>query len=230
MEDTRTLYDDWVKPYSRHICITAVALVAIVAVVIGVSSARAAKVARGFAALQAAEDAQAFIDVADEFSGTAPGVQASLEAARRLYEEGKYDQAATRFALVLQTYADLPVAEAARFGEAYSLEAQKEYQGAQKRFADLVESVADTAKIVDACLGVARCARAQGKFAEAGKWIQRASERQAEGVLAYRIEEARKALEAAQVTRPEPAPAAGDNVSTPETATPAAGSAEKANQ
>ncbi len=201
---------DWfnrtVKPHWRQFLAGMLVVMIGIAVAVGVAGARNAKLARGFAALTEAEDTRARLDVADEFAGTLPGTQAAIQAARKLYEEGKFSQAETRFGLVLQSAPDSSLAVAARFGEAYSLEAQQKFQAAEKRFASLVDDLSDPVAAVDACLGAARCARLQKKFTEAEKWIGKAAENASGPATKSRVRDAKKALQLARVPRPQPPP------------------------
>ena len=165
----------WVVPYWRHALIGLCLILVVLAAVQTARSRRRAQNAEAFLALKEAEDIDELKGVAEDFPQHVAGVQANINVARKLFEEGKYDQAATRFALAAEAAGAADLQQAARLGEAYALEAQGKHQVAEKRFAALADDLVEAAAAVDATIAAGRCAAAQKKFAEAEKWYTKAA-------------------------------------------------------
>jgi tetratricopeptide (TPR) repeat protein len=177
----RALVGAWnsAKPHLNTGALILLAVLVVIAVVFGVNARRRATVARGYAAVASAESTDELLDVAKEFAGTGAGAQASMSLARRLFEEGKYAQAATRFSLFCQEYPEHAEARAARIGEAYALEGDGKLVQAEKRFRDIAaeaEAALQTGVRVDALCGAGRCAKTAGKLAAAEELYRQALE------------------------------------------------------
>jgi tetratricopeptide (TPR) repeat protein len=165
-------YRAWILPYWRHALVLLCLVLLAVVVVQTIAGRKKAREAQAFLALSEAEDIDALKGVAEDYPSQVAGVQAEIDVARKLYEEGKYDQAATRFAMIAKKDVEPAFSRAARLGEAYALEADGEFQSAEKRFAGLAEELEQNSAIVDAYMAAGRCAAAQQKFAEAEKWYK----------------------------------------------------------
>lgn len=219
------LYHKWIIPFGWRIAL--LILVALVGVAVGKSlmSRRTERLGAGFAALSKAEDADALLAVARDHDGSPAAARAQLEAARRLFDEGKFDQAATKFSLARKAAQSSPLAVAAGLGEAYAVEASGKPEVAEKTFVEIAGNAGSDALALDAWLGAGRCAKAQGKLAEAEKHYSRAKEVAGDSPFSRRrVDEARNALSSARhATRAaDPAkPAEGAATSAPAAAAPA---------
>jgi len=211
------LFEKWLLPYGRQIAVAVLLVLVAVAAVRMVSARRAERLGAGFAALSKAEDTEALQAVARDHDGSPAAARARLLAARRLYDEGKYDQAATAFSLAHKAAQDPALTVAASLGEAYALEASGKPEAAEKAFADIAAKAGSQAMAIDAWLGAERCAKAQGKLAEAEKYLERATASVGDNQVAqWRINEVRQALLASRHATRASEPAA------PAAATPAA--------
>gem|GEM_PF-3902764 len=171
---TLQFYRRCVQPHRIAILLAAIAVIIALVVVLSMQARGRARQAAGFAALQKAESVESLTDIAREYKGNQPGMHAALEAARRLYETGKYEQAADRFAVFRSDFPDSDLIDAARLGEAYALEAAGKQPQAEDRFSTFAaETLQDNLRL-DAYLGAARNAMAQDKLAEAKNWIEKA--------------------------------------------------------
>lgn len=204
------LYDRWILPYSWRLGLVFVGVLLAVAAVRALAAHRADRSGAGFAAISKAKDTDALLAVARDYDGTPVAARAQLEAARRLFEEGKYDQAAAKFALARKNGAALEgVRTAAALGEAYALEADGKPETAEKLYTELAGRPDSKALALDAWLGAARCAKAQGKLAEAEKYCERARDAAGDSpFLRRRVDEVRAAVSAARYARAPAADAA----------------------
>jgi tetratricopeptide (TPR) repeat protein len=135
---------------------------------------RHAQLSRGFAELKKAENIETLDAIARDRAGTRVGELASLKTARRLYDEGKYEQAAARFAQFCEQYPGSTAVPSARLGEAYALETAGKHREASQRFMAIAGAGGDSAPVRDAMCGAARCAVVQGLLAEAEAWYTKA--------------------------------------------------------
>lgn len=218
------LFETWILPYGRQIAAAVLLVLVAIAVVRVVSARREERLGAGFAALSKAEDTEALQAVARDHDGSPAAARARLQAARRLYDEGKYDQAATAFSLAHKAAADPALAVAAGLGEAYAVEASGQPEAAEKTFADMAAKTDSKAMAIDAWLGAGRCAKAQGKLAEAEKYLERATAAVGDNQVAqWRVNEVRQALQASRhATRPSTAAAPAAEAAEKPAATPAA--------
>ena len=218
------LYHKWIIPFGWRIAI--VILIALLGVALGrtLMARRAERLGAGFAALSKAEDTDALLAVAREHDGSPAATRAQLEAARRVFDDAKYDQAATKFSLARKAAQDSTFAVAASLGEAYAVEASGKPDVAEKSFAAIASNAGLEALTLDAWLGAGRCAKAQGKLAEAEKYYARAKEAAGESPFARRrVTEAQNALASARYATRAAEPAKPADAAAPDApAAPAA--------
>ena len=225
-------YKTWILPYAKILLV--IVVVAMVAAIVVQSSRtkRAEKQGQAFAALAKAENVDALISVVGNFPDTPAATRAQLDAGRKLYDQGKYEQALAKFSLARKS-AGTELAVACDLGEAYALEASGKHDVAEKRFSDLAAKIPGDALVADCWLGAGRNAKAQGKLAEAEKFYQRAEDKLGDDPYAQRrVDVAMDALHAARyATRRKPpkaetgdgAAAAKDATTPPEKAAVPAG-------
>ena len=166
-----------IRPYLTIGAALFLAIVLVFIVVFAAAAARRARIARAFAVLAEADTIDGLRTLARDYDGTSAGAAAAMQLAQRLYGEGRFAEAATRFSLFCQSYPEHELFDAARLGEAYALEADGKLLQAEKRFRNLGEEMSETMRFalsMDAFAGAARCAQLQGKLAEAETWYQRA--------------------------------------------------------
>jgi tetratricopeptide (TPR) repeat protein len=221
------LYARWILPYSWRVALLILGVLVCVALVKTMAGRRGESDGAAFAALSKAESTDALLAVARDHDGTAVAARAQLEAARRLYDEGKYDQAMTKFALARKAAGSgagaAAVAVAASLGEAYATEASGKPEAAEKSFADTAGTVPSEALALDAWLGAGRCAKAQGKLAEAEKYYGKAKQAAGDSPFARRrVDEASAALSSARYAQRPEEPAKAADPAAPPAAAPAA--------
>jgi tetratricopeptide (TPR) repeat protein len=174
-EKIEYFFQTFVVPFRYHFLLTVIAVLLVVSGVRIYFSRQKAVEEKAFLSLSEAKDLDEFKGVAEDYPDRIAGFQAEIEAARKAFADGKYDQAAAGFARVAgRDNAPSFLRAAARLGEAYALEGQGKFQEAEKRFAALAESLDDSAGMIDAYLAAGRCAAAQKRFAEAEKWYKQA--------------------------------------------------------
>ena len=180
-------------------------ILVVVVTVTGVRASSRARIAHGFEELAKADTVEKLEALTEEYEGSPAGARASFMLAKRLYEDGRFAQAATRFSLLLQEYAESSLREEARLGEAYALEAAGKLIQAEKEFEKLAGKAVDSALRTDAMLGAGRCARSQGKLAEAEGWYQRVLESTDDEQLKDRVSTTIGELSVARL-EPDPGP------------------------
>lgn len=195
-------------------------LFVIVASLVGVATRmtlvwRQQRTAKAFASLAEAGTAAEFEAVATRYKGTIAGEQAALKHARALLEEGRYDEAAARFAAFSRTNPGSRLAAAARLGEAYTLEAQGLNEQAEQAFSRLAMQATAPDVVQDAFIGAGRCAMAGNRLADAEKWLQRAIDAGADGERRTRAMAALRTVRLAR-QRAEMPPAPGTAPGAPE--------------
>lgn len=210
----------WVRPrlfvLSWTLCGLAVAVIVAAAMV----TSRNARLARGFADLAKAETTDELVRLAKENAGTLCGEQAVFALAQKYLSAGECAQAATRFSLFCTEYPQSGSVLRARLGEAYALEGDKKAPQAEKAFLAVATEATtrgEMATAAEASLGAGRCAKVQGKLAEARKWYQQAVSSGAKDRSAAAAMEAMKALDVAEK--------AGAKAAAPVPATPPAADA-----
>jgi hypothetical protein len=217
-------YARWILPYSWRVALLILGVLACVALAKTMAGRQGEHDGAAFAALSKAETTDALLAVARDHDGTAVAARAQLEAARRLYDEGKYDQASTKFSLARKAAGNGAVALAASLGEAYAMEASGKPEVAEKSFADTAGTVTSDALALDAWLGAGRCAKAQGKLAEAEKYYGKAKQAAGDSPFARRrVDEATAALASARYAKRAEEPAKpAEAAAAPAAAAPAA--------
>ncbi|MEI8080102.1 MAG: hypothetical protein WCH61_10800, partial [bacterium] len=153
-----------------------VALVIVTTVLATLHNRSQAREADAYAALDAATTSEAFAKVAADYAGTPAGSEALLSWGRRLFEAGKYADAALRYNEFIRQHPGSKRLFQARIGEAYALEAAGQKAKAEKAFAAMGSTVDPQSPdlAVEALLGAARNAQAQSKMAEAEQWLKQA--------------------------------------------------------
>lgn len=204
MEAITALYGKWILPYSWRVALVILGVLLAVAAVKVLGARQADRSGAGFAALSRAEDTDALLAVARDYDGTPVAARAQLEAARRLFDEGKYEQAGAKFSLAAKAaQGNEALRLAATLGEAYATEANGKPELAEKTFADTATGAKSKAIALDAWLGASRCAKAQGKLAEAEKYCTRAGEAATDNPIGRRrVDEAKAAVSAARFAKP----------------------------
>lgn len=229
LEQLETFYKKWILPYSKGIAAAVIVVLGVVLAVKGMEARRVEREGKAFAAMSEAEDPDAYMTVASEHPDTVAAPRAYMQAGRALFDDGKYDQAATKFSLARKAAGATELATVAALGEAYALEAAGKTDVAQSRFSDVAESATSDAIAVDAWLGAGRCAKLQGKLAEAEKLYNRAKDLVGEDRFAeQRIDTALSALKTARYAqRPAETPPAEADETAPRTSPEDGGAAEK---
>ena len=162
----------------------ALGLLVLVLILVAVWQAqRADRLASGYAAIKAAGTAEKLGAVAKEYSGSVIAAQATFAQAKRLFDDGKFDQAASRFSVFCRDFPRDPLVIQASLGEAYALEAGGKAPIAEKKFAEIAKSVKDLDLMADAYLAAGRCAESQGKAKEAEAWYKSAVSSGVSGAL-----------------------------------------------
>lgn len=213
------LYARWILPYSWRVALLILGILACVAGVKVLAGRQGDRDGAAFAALSKAESTDALLAVARDHDGTAVAARAQFEAARRLYDEGKYDQAVTKFALARKAAGSGAVAVSATLGEAYAMEASGKPELAEKSFAATAATVTSDALALDAWLGAGRCAKAQGKLTQAKDYYDKAKLTAGDSPFARRrVEEASAALASARYAKRAEEPAKVTETPAPEAA------------
>lgn len=168
------IYRRFLKPYRVPILGTLLVVMIALAVAAGSRARKRARQAAGFGALRQAESAEALAETAREYEGSRAGERATLAAAQRLYQSGRYTRAGDAYSMFLQDYPQSELADAALMGEAYALAAAGKDAQAEERFATIAAETLNDNLRLDAYLGAGRSALAQDKLAEAENWIEKA--------------------------------------------------------
>lgn len=114
-----------------------------------------------------APQAAAFLEVANEFSGTDAAERARFLAASTLFQEGKYAEAEGSFQEFIQAHPNSPWAAAAAFGQAASLEALNKTNEAMAAYQQIATAYGNSAVVDDAKLAIARIYETRGEPQEA---------------------------------------------------------------
>ncbi|MFO7820896.1 MAG: hypothetical protein R6V56_02385 [Lentisphaeria bacterium] len=143
--------------------LVAAVLVIIIAAIAGKqwSDYKAEKLATAFAEVRTAETVSQLRQLASEYKDTKPGELAAFSAARQLYEEEQYLQAAEAFAKFNEQYKQSELAVDALLGWAYALENNQQYSDSQKIYLDVVRTEKASAEAkAEAYCGAGRTALA----------------------------------------------------------------------
>lgn len=122
------------------------------------------ELAGAFAEVRAAKTISALQKLADKYGTQAPGELAAFQAARRLYEDAQYVEAANAFEQFVESFTNSELTIDAYFGRAYSLENDKLLADAHTIYLNINEMPAATAEDkAEAFCGAARTAYALDK-------------------------------------------------------------------
>jgi len=176
-QDTTTLFFlklwPWVETNkNRLIAGAAIAVLAIFTIWFVACQRDAKAAAAGEALTQVAmaaggSSADAYLKVANNYSGTGAGQRALLQAAATFFAAGKFTDAQAQFQKYLDEHPDGEFAGQAQLGVASSLDAQGKMDLAVGAYQKVVSNVSDTATVSAAKFGQARIEEAQGKVNEA---------------------------------------------------------------
>jgi predicted negative regulator of RcsB-dependent stress response len=114
-----------------------------------------------------ANPADAFLQVADKYAGTAAAGRARLQGAAALFSSGRYADAQVQFQKFLDENSSAPLAATAALGVAASLEAQNKLDLAATAYQKVTASYADSTASLTAKFALGRIAELQGRFTEA---------------------------------------------------------------
>lgn len=114
--------------------------------------------------LSQAVQPEAFLKIADDYSGTAAGQRALLQGATALFTAGKYADAQAQFQKYLDQHPDGELAGRAMLGVAISLDAQGKSDAAASAYQRVVNNSSDPVMVSSAKLGLAKILEAQGKY------------------------------------------------------------------
>ena len=129
---------------------------------------------RALAQVEQADTLAELKDLAAEFVGTELGEKASFRLARKLFDDGQHDAAATSFADFCSRYPASRFAADARLGKAYALEAGATLEAAQQAFDEAAQAATDPALAAQAYLGAGRCAQERGELGAAKTFYENA--------------------------------------------------------
>ena len=216
-QDTTTLFFlklwPWVETNKNRLIAGAVIAVLVIFTIWFVACQREAKaVVAGEALTQTAmaasgPTADAYLKVAEQYSGTIAGQRAQLQAASAFFAAGKFTDAQAQFQKYLDAHPDGEFAGQAQLGVASSLDAQGKADLAVGAYQKVVSNVSDAAVVSAAKFGQARIEETQGRINDALVLYQDVARAEPSSSLgseaAMRLMELRSKLPAAA-----PAPAA----------------------
>jgi len=157
----------------------------------------------------ASQLAGAFGQVATQYSGTAAGGRAQLQAAATLFGAGKYPEALAQFQKYISANPAGNLLVAARLGVAASLEAQGKLDDAAADYRQVAGQSSDAAAQLAAKFSLGRIAELKGKPADAVNFYQEVSRSSLGGSLvseaAMRMTEIKTRLATAPAAAPKPA-------------------------
>jgi tetratricopeptide (TPR) repeat protein len=116
--------------------------------------------------------AGAYMNVANEYTGTPAGARALLMAGAALFDTGKFKEAETQFQRFLGDYSENPLASQAQLGVAASLEAEGKTAEAAARYKEFRERRSQDSGFAQATSALARLYEVQGKPDQALKLYQ----------------------------------------------------------
>ncbi len=176
-QDTTTLFLlklwPWVETNkNRLIAGAAIAVLAIFTIWFVACQREAKAVAAGEALTQTAivasgPTADAYLKVAENYSGTVAGQRALLQAAATFFAASKFTDAQAQFQKYLDAHPDGEFAGQAQLGVASSLDAQGKTDLAVGAYQRVVSNVSDAAIVSAAKFGLARIDEAQGRVNDA---------------------------------------------------------------
>jgi predicted negative regulator of RcsB-dependent stress response len=116
--------------------------------------------------------ADAFLQLAQKYSGTIAAERAQLQSAAVLFGAGRYADAQAVFQQFVGTHSGSSLAAAAQLGVAASLESQNKLDDALTNYRAVLTSYPDSADVLPAKFSLARVLEAQGKLKDASDYYQ----------------------------------------------------------
>jgi TolA-binding protein len=169
-------FQQQIKPHIKAVGGVIVVGLAVAILVNLMLTQRRTNAAQAWADVRGSVSKEALIEAEKTHRGSEIGALASLKLARQAYNEGKYDEAAARFATFIKDYPRHSLLDNARLGQAYALEANGETLKAEESFSQLAQQTASSLLSAEAYVGAGRCATSQSKTAEAKKWYEKATQ------------------------------------------------------
>jgi len=168
----------WLEANKQRLIVVAVAVAAAVGIYYFIAEQHAQKeVEAGQALTQllvnppanagAVPMANAFVQLAAKYAGTAAADRASLQAATTLYAAGSYDQAQAQYEKLAAGRSTGALAAIANLGLAASLEAQGKLDNAAQIYRKVMTDFAESSVAIPAKFSLARVLAAQGKLNDA---------------------------------------------------------------
>ena len=128
--------------------------------------------------------ADAFVQLAQKYSGTIAAERAQLQAAAVLFDAGRYAEAQAQFQQFLSASHGSSLAAAAQLGVAASLEAQNKLADAATAYRMVTTSYPNSAEALPAKFSLGSVLEAQGKTTEAMSYYQEVARAPLAGSLA----------------------------------------------
>ncbi len=118
------------------------------------------------------QNADTFLKIAADYSGTSAGQRALLQGATLLFVAGKYADAQVQFQKFLDTYPDNSFAAQANLGVAASLDAQGKTDLAANAYQRVANQYSDGSVVIAAKFGLAQIYERQGKISDAQRFYE----------------------------------------------------------
>jgi predicted negative regulator of RcsB-dependent stress response len=176
-QDTTTLFFlklwPWIETNkNRLIAGAAIAVLAIFTIWFVACQREAKAIAAGEALTQTAlaaggPSADAYLKLAEQYSGTVAGQRARLQGASALFDAGKFTDAQAQFQKYLDAHPDGEFSGQAQLGVAASLDAQGKTDLAVGAYQRVINSASDTPTVTVAKFGLARIEESQGRLNDA---------------------------------------------------------------
>jgi predicted negative regulator of RcsB-dependent stress response len=219
-QDTTTLFLlklwPWVETNkNRLIAGAAIAVLAIFVIWFVVCQRESKEIAAGQELTQAAlsgggQSADAYLAIAEKYSGTIAGERAQLRGAAAFFDAGRYADAQAQFQKFLDAHPDSEFSGQAALGVAASLDAQDKADLAVGSYQRVISISSDAVAVGAAQFGLARIEESQGRLNDALLLYQDVAKTEPNGSLgseaAMRLMELRSKL---------PAPASAPNPAAP---------------
>jgi len=185
----------WFEANRQRLIGTAVAVVVILFIWYFVTTQREQKAVdagQAFTKLQltlppnptAQQVADAYLKMADKYSGTLAAERAQLQAAAVLFGAGRYADAQALFQKFLGANSGSSLAAAARLGVAACLESQNKLDAAATEYRAVTTSYSSSSEALTAKFSLGRVLELQGKLTEATSYYQEVTRAQLAGSLA----------------------------------------------
>jgi len=119
-----------------------------------------------------ADQANQFLNIATDYSGTVAGQRAQLQAATDFFTAAHYTDAQTQFQKFVDTYPGSPLISIAALGVASSLDAQGNLSAAADAYNNVIENYGSSASANSAKFALAGIDEKQGKIKDAINYYQ----------------------------------------------------------